>query len=59
MGKRFTKKEDRAILDAYVKHGFHLTTQAMEEASMVTGRAPNWLVATMAALTRFMSPPAR
>lgn len=38
MGKRFTKKEDRAILDAYVKNGFHLTAQAMGEVSKETGR---------------------
>lgn len=38
MGKRFTKKEDRAILDAYVRNGFHLTAQAMEEVSKETGR---------------------
>ena len=38
MGKRFTKEEDRAILDAYVKNGFHLTAQVMEEVSKETGR---------------------
>jgi hypothetical protein len=53
MGKRFTKQEDRAILDAYVKHGFHLTTQAMEEASMVTGRTPD---AIRSRLSRYLFP---
>lgn len=53
MGKRFTKEEDRAILDAYVKHGFHLTTQAMEEASMVTGRTPD---AIRNRLSRYLFP---
>lgn len=38
MGKKFTKQEDRAILDAYVRNGFHLTAQAMEEVSKETGR---------------------
>ena len=38
MGKKFTKKEDRAILDAYVRNGFHLTAKAMEEVSKETGR---------------------
>lgn len=38
MRKRFTKEEDRAILDAYVRNGFHLTAQAMEEVSKETGR---------------------
>jgi hypothetical protein len=53
MRKRFTKQEDRAILDAYVKHGFHLTAQAMEEASMVTGRTPD---AIRNRLSRYLFP---
>ena len=53
MGKKFTKQEDRVILDAYVKHGFHLTAQAMEEASMVTGRTPD---AIRNRLSRYLFP---
>lgn len=41
MGKKFTKEEDRAIIDAYVGNGFHLTAQAMKEASEKTGRTPD------------------
>lgn len=53
MGKKFTKEEDRAILDAYVKHGFHLTAQAMEEVSKETGRTPD---AIRNRLSRYLFP---
>lgn len=36
--ERFKREEDRAILDTYIKYGFHLTKEALEEASKVTGR---------------------
>lgn len=53
MRKRFTKKEDRAILDAYVRNGFHLTAQAMEEVSKETGRT---LDAIRSRMSRYLFP---